>query len=96
MQRGGVTAVTLEPKNNARLLHHTQQPQVLIRPAHGQRGRHEDDIEATGRDFIVEAWHLEGEGFPPPLHMLVVDQRGEARHIRHKHAGRQDAHDPYL
>ena len=41
-----------------------------------------DDIEATGLDFIFEAWHLEGEVFPPPIHMLVVDQRGEARHVR--------------
>jgi len=41
-----------------------------------------DDIEAAGLDFIFEAWHLEGEAFPPPIHMLVVDQRGEARHLR--------------
>jgi hypothetical protein len=55
-----------------------------------------DYIEATGPDFIFEAWHIEGEVFPPPIHMLVVDQRGEARHVRHKCEGRQDAHDPCL
>jgi len=55
-----------------------------------------DDIPVTGLDFIFEAWHIEGEVFPLPIHMLVVDQRGEARHVRHKHAGRQGAHDPCL
>jgi hypothetical protein len=49
-----------------------------------------DDIEATGLDFIFEAWHIEGEVFPPPLHMLVVDQRGEARHVRCDGQGGQD------
>ncbi len=47
-------------------------------------GRYED-IEATGLDVIFAARHLEGEAFPLPIHMLVVDQRGEARHIRHTH-----------
>lgn len=46
-----------------------------------------DDIEATSPDFIFGASHIEGETFPPPLHMLVVDQRGEARHVRHDGAG---------
>jgi hypothetical protein len=55
-----------------------------------------DDIAATGLDFIFEAWHVEDEVFPPPIHMLVVDQWGEARHVRHKREGRQDAHDPCL
>ena len=41
-----------------------------------------DDIEATGLDFIFAAWHIKDEAFPPPIHMLVVDQRGEARHVR--------------
>jgi len=41
-----------------------------------------DSIEATGLDFIFEASHIEDEAFPPPIHMLVVDQRGEARHVR--------------
>ena len=41
-----------------------------------------DDIPATGLDFIFEAWHVEDEVFPPPIHMLVVDQRDEARHVR--------------
>jgi hypothetical protein len=41
-----------------------------------------DDIEATGLDFIFEASHIEDEGFPLSIHMLVVDQRGEARHVR--------------
>ena len=41
-----------------------------------------DDIEATGLDFICEASHIEGEAFPLPIHMLVVDQRGKARHVR--------------
>ena len=40
-----------------------------------------DDIEATGLDFIFEASHIEGETFVMPIHMLVVDQRGEARHV---------------
>jgi hypothetical protein len=40
-----------------------------------------DDIPATGLDFIFEAWHIEGEVFPPPIHVLVVDQRGEATHV---------------
>jgi hypothetical protein len=51
-----------------------------------------DDIPATGLDFIVEASHLEGEAFPMPLHMLVVDQRGAARHVRHEGEGRQDTY----
>jgi len=41
-----------------------------------------DDIEATGLDFIFEASHIEGEAFLPPIHMLIVDQRGEARCVR--------------
>jgi hypothetical protein len=41
-----------------------------------------DDIEATGLDFIVETSHLEDGAFRVPVHMLVVDQRGEARHVR--------------
>jgi hypothetical protein len=41
-----------------------------------------DDIEATGLDFIFEASYIEGEAFLPPIHMLVVDQQGEARHVR--------------
>jgi hypothetical protein len=49
-----------------------------------------DDIEATGLDFIFEAWHIDGEVFPPPLHMLVVDQRGEAKHVRCDGEGGQD------
>ena len=55
-----------------------------------------DYIEATGLDFIFEAWHLEGEVFPPSIHMLIVDQRGEARHVRHNREGGQHAHDPCL
>jgi hypothetical protein len=42
-----------------------------------------DDIAATGLDFIFEASHIEDEAFLMPIHMLVVDQRGEARHVRH-------------
>ena len=49
-----------------------------------------DDIEATGLDFVYEAWHIEGEACPPPIHMLVVDQRGEARHLRCDVTGGQD------
>jgi len=41
-----------------------------------------DDIDATSLDFIVEASHIEDEAFPLPMHMLVVDQRGEAAHVR--------------
>jgi hypothetical protein len=48
-----------------------------------------DDIPATGLDFIVEASHLEGTTFCMPLHMLVVDQRGEARHVRQEGEGGQ-------
>jgi len=55
-----------------------------------------DYIEATGLDFIFEASHIEDEAFPPPIHMLVVDQRGEARHLRHERTGGQDARDPCL
>ena len=55
-----------------------------------------DDIEATGLDFIFEASHIEGEMFPPPIHMLIVDQRGEARHVRHNREGRRNAHAPCL
>ena len=51
-----------------------------------------DDIAATGLDFIVEASHIEGEIFPLPIHMLVVDQRGEARHVRQEHQGGQDTY----
>ena len=58
--------------------------------------RRYDDIAATGLEFLFEAWHIEGEAFPLPIHMLVVDQRGEARHVRHKREGRQNAHDPCL
>jgi hypothetical protein len=53
-----------------------------------------DDIEATGLDFIFEASHIEDEAFLPPIHMLVVDQRGEVRHVRCDSEGGQDAHDP--
>jgi hypothetical protein len=49
-----------------------------------------DDIEATGLDVIFEALHIEAEAFLPPIHMLVVDQRGEARHVRHDREGGQD------
>ena len=41
-----------------------------------------DDIDATGLDFIFEVSHMEGEAFLVPIHMLVVDQRGEARYVR--------------
>jgi hypothetical protein len=44
-------------------------------------GGRDDDIEATGLDFICEASHVEDEACPPPIHMLVVDQRGEATHV---------------
>ena len=49
-----------------------------------------DDIEATGLDFIFEAWHIEDEAFLPPIHMLVVDQRDEASHVRCDDKGEQD------
>jgi len=49
-----------------------------------------DDIEATGLDFICEASHIEDEACPPPIHMLVVDQRGEASHVRCNGKGGQD------
>ena len=55
-----------------------------------------DYIEATGLDFIFEASHIEDEAFLVPIPMLIVDQRGEARHVRHTGEGRQDAHDPCL
>jgi len=42
-----------------------------------------DDIDATGLDFIFEASHIEDEVFLWPIHMLVVDQRDEARCVRH-------------
>jgi hypothetical protein len=37
---------------------------------------------AVGLDFIFEASHIEGKAFLVPIHMLVVDQRGEAAHVR--------------
>jgi len=49
-----------------------------------------DYIEATGLDFIFEAAHIEDEAFPPPIHMLVMDQRGEATHVRYDGKDRQD------
>src|SRR5919108_6293505 len=55
-----------------------------------------DDIEATGLDFIFEAWHIEGEVFPPSIHMLVVDQQGEARHVRCDGEGGTTYFDPGL
>jgi len=48
-----------------------------------------DAIDATGLDFIFEASHVEEEAFPPPIYMLVVDQRGEARHVRYDGTGGQ-------
>ena len=49
-----------------------------------------DTIEATGLDFIVEASHIEDKTFPLPIHMLIVDQRGEATHVRCDGEGGQD------
>jgi hypothetical protein len=46
-----------------------------------------DDIEATGLDCIFEASHIEGETFVMPIHLLAVDQRGRAGHVRHDGAG---------
>ena len=46
-----------------------------------------DDIDATGLDFIFETSHIEDEAFLLPMHLLVVDQRGEAAHVRHDHEG---------
>ncbi len=46
-----------------------------------------DDIDATGLDFIFETSHIEDAAFPLPMHLLVVDQRGEAAHVRHDHEG---------
>jgi hypothetical protein len=46
-----------------------------------------DDIDATGLDFIFEASHIEDEAFLLPMHLLVVDQWGEAAHVRHDHEG---------
>ena len=49
-----------------------------------------DDIEATGLDFIFEASHIEGEAFLVPIHMLIVDHRGEPTHVRCAGEGEQD------
>ena len=49
-----------------------------------------DYIEATGLDFIFEASHIEDEAFLVLIHMLVVDQRGEVRHVRCDGKGGQD------
>jgi hypothetical protein len=49
-----------------------------------------DDIEATGLDFLFEASPIENEACPPPIHMLIVDQRGEATHVRCEGKGGQD------
>ena len=50
-----------------------------------------DDIDATGLDLIFVASHIAGEAFPLPMHMLVVDHRGEAIHVRCASEGGQDA-----
>ena len=50
-----------------------------------------DEIEATGLDFIFEASHIEHEAFLVPIHMLVMDQRGEAAHVRLDHESGQVA-----
>ena len=50
-----------------------------------------DYIEATGLDFIFEASHIEDEAFPLSMHMLIVDQRGEAVHVQCGREGGQDA-----
>jgi hypothetical protein len=47
-------------------------------------------------EFIFEAAHLEGETFVLPIHMLVVDQRGEVRHVRLTARGDRTAPDAYL
>jgi hypothetical protein len=49
-----------------------------------------DDIDATGLDCIVEASHIEDEVFLLPIHLLIVDQRGEAVHGRCDGEGEQD------
>jgi hypothetical protein len=49
-----------------------------------------DDIDATGLDFIIEASHIEDESFLLPMHMLVVDQRDKATHVRCDREGGQD------
>jgi hypothetical protein len=49
-----------------------------------------DAIDATGLDFIVAASHIEDEAFPLSMHMLIVDQRGEAVHVRCDHESGQD------
>ena|SRR5215475_13003947 len=41
-----------------------------------------DNIEVAGLDFIFEASHIESEAFLVPIHVLVVDQWGEAAHVR--------------
>jgi hypothetical protein len=41
-----------------------------------------DNIEVTSLDVIFEASHIEGEAFVMPIHMLIVDQGGEVRHVR--------------
>jgi hypothetical protein len=53
-----------------------------------------DAMEATGLAFLFEAWHLEGEVFPPPMQMLMVEQRGEAAHVRCNSEGGQEARGP--
>jgi hypothetical protein len=55
-----------------------------------------DDIEATSLDFIFEASHIEDEAFLVPIHMLIVDQRGEARHVQYDGTGGQDIYAPRL
>jgi hypothetical protein len=55
-----------------------------------------DDIDATGLDFIVEASHIEDETFPLSMHLLVVDQRGEATHVAVTARVNRPLHDPEL
>jgi hypothetical protein len=49
-----------------------------------------DDIDAIGLDFIIEASQMEDEVFSLPIHLLIVDQRGEATHVRCDGEGGQD------
>ena len=59
-------------------------PHLLISPFMRREAILSSRIEGTQASlsdlFIFEASHIEDEAFPPPIHMLVVDQRGEARH----------------
>ena len=75
---------------------------AALRSVHGEatidhdlsRSSVANEIAQTYHGMMIaipeDAWHIEDEAFLLPIHMLVVDQRGEARHVRCDGQGGQD------